>query len=1324
MSSSVALTILSSYMTGYAISRLADPILDAAIEGFREKSSVERAYERALKKWKKNNSVRVIYANNYLVSLSLLGQYIEKGTMPVPELEELCQLFEEELKKDHDTFVFLDSLRSKYLNKVIANIVNRLDSLEQPVITGNRVFSAVPNFIPRSCEPLSGDSDMDRFQNPEKYRPVRLLDLVIKAIGEPSADHKFVLYGDTQSGKTTLIRQLGYELSESGLITPVMYEVKEYKDLVSALPNFDNHQHEYILLIDALDERFRDEERKTLFRELNGYARRYPDLIIILTCRSNFVEPTALSEFRPLSLLDLSWADARMVLQEIGIGSPVHLLAEIEEKGLYEFARKPAELIAIAEIYLSRKRLPQNVGEIMEHLIRRQLTVEREKSIGEYDTPEETLTELEKVATALQLMEQNYLTEAELHALLKQSKYYNMVQRSGLLVQARNEPGYGFVHNSFKEYLVVRLLLSLKDSARLRAFCCYDGSTRIKDSWNNVVLMLLSSVPPSDTLGNSIVGWLNDAQNQKLLVHADPSILPESRRAEICIGMLETYKELGLRMEGSWNSSFYAAFMRFGHSVKLIRYIHENLASSKEFTFHTVNLLHCSRFVNWTLLNSSDKSLVRMLREELYSVFARFLNTVEDPYYIFVPFSNPYFYDLHSLGRLKDLLTDVKSPQLIDEFIDIIVESGLTDSFIDFVMKKGYLVRNYRKNGATHILTRIHVYKAFDSVSTYRGVRMAMIGMCNMDPDNDGFESEDFSRVWKKLVEKADKLSLSDAFMFRRFCQLTAKYRYGERLFSKESMVLSDVFRRRGIDSKMFDRTVRTIFRKTESKTNQDFDYLYARAAYLIDEDKAKRFAIAYHSLEGYGLLSQIGFNADERQRALIEKVSKEDMKEYYTPPRIPDYQEIDRRNFEEMLDYEAFRKKVLGVIDTVSPMTRKDLRKKMELDLDGVLETGRISRYIISFFGHFADKEGNYDLDAARNEINDRDSYDRFILQYVGLKEPTPQILIDTAKKLVLNYVAGGPWPGYQAMKMMMTGRFDIDKKSSLFFLEDSKFVIAYSDGHYHREMTVFEAVSSRDDVSPTEIIDRIGPKLDCEDFYDNDGLLKTALCRFFVKNKLERYLHYCIDWAVDAKSANITHRILEEALNSEILQAALSLPEVIVRFPDGRKPLLLRELYSGKIIGAKEVKDSLEPRLVYMPEESMPDALRLLVGVGSMVALEIVSREERWRIGTERLYFKYSCPEALPYLYGLLAYYYPRDIICHESRSSILESIGTIAVSSEDLFQSVSNEFRSMYKLAPVEYKYLMSYIEDWRKTILQNHTHRYTLSDVINLMLPDNI
>lgn len=1319
MLSSVVLASLSSYIIGYTISKLADPILDAAIEGFQGKSSVERAYDRALKKWKKNNDVRSNYANNYLSSLFLLGQYIEKGAMPVSELEELCRLFEAELKKDHDTFVFLDDLKTKYQEKLLADITHRLDSLEQPEITGNRAFSKVPRFIPRFCEPISDDSGMDRFLNPDKYRPVSLLDLVLKAFGDPGADNKFVLYGDAQSGKTTLVKQLGYELSQSGLISPVMYEVKEYKNLISLLPNFEKHQREYVLLIDALDERFKDEDRKSLFNELNGYARRYPDLIMILTCRSNFIEPAALSEFIPISLLDLGWADAKMVLQEHGIPNPESLLAQIEEKGLYEFARKPAELLAIAEIYLSKNRLPHNVGEIMEHLIHKQLSIERNKLIGEYDSPEESLEELEKVAVALQLMEQNYIKEAELHTLLGTPKSYNLVQRSGLLVQSKNESGYGFVHNSFKEYLVVRYLLSIKDIAQLRSFCCYDGSARIKDTWNNVVLLLLSSVPAGDVLAGSIVNWLKDAENQKLLIHADPGVLPESRRADICIGMLEAYKELGLMLDGSWNSAFYSAFMRFGHSERLIRYIYDNLAASKEYTFHTINLLHCSRFVNWTLLIISNKSLANLLREGLFSVFLRLLNSVEDPYYIFVPFSNPFFYNLSSLKRLNDMMADVEAPKLIDEFIDIVVESGHADNFMDFVMKKGHLVKNYSENGVTHLLTRIHVYKAFESVSSSRGVRMAMIGMCYLDPDDVNFEGEEFSRVWKTLVEKAEDLSLSDAFMYRRFCQLTARSRFGERLFNDGCKVMADYFRKRGIDGQMFDRTVRTIFRRLESKSNYDSDYLYTRASYLIDEEKAERIANEYHSSEGYILLMRIGVNAEPEVYNLIDRIRKEKMPEFYILPKSPDYEEVARRDFEELLDYDAFRTKVLNVIDDIHPLTREDLRKRYRPALDDILESDRISRYVSAYFYHFADESGNYNLEAARKMIEDRDFYDRFILSYDNSDKPRPQIFTDTAKRLVMKCVAGGAWPGYQAMKIMLTGGFEIDKKTALFYLSYSKYAIAYSDGHYHREKNVFDAISSRDDVSPSEIMDIIGPKLDSPDFFDENGLLMASLCRYFVKNKLERYMDYCVKWVVESESINTAYRILEEALESETLQAAFSDPSVIERIPDDRKPLLLKKLYVDKLICEKEVMAYIEPRLDDMPEESMPDALRLLVGMGSIKALNLVNRQERWKNGDFRLYFKYSQPEVLPLLYDLLRHYYPQDIHYHESRSSVLESIGSIAISSEGLFLSVSKELRRIYDSDTVKYKYLMAYVESWQKNMLQSRTRHYSLTDVKELL-----
>ena len=1306
-----------TFIASQVVSKVSDKILDASIKQFQGKDAVEKAYGRAIRRWEKNNSTRHVYANNYLASLALLGKYIDKESIPNPELEELCRIFEEELKKDHETFVFWDNLRSRQQEKERDIIIHLLDALERPVITGCKVFRKIPNFMPRLCEPFSNDSVMDRFMNPDKYRPIPLLDLVIKAIGNEDEDHKFVLYGDAQSGKTTLLKQLGYDLSESRLITPVMYEVKEYSNLASALPNLEGHEREFVLLIDALDERFRDEDRKTLFRELNGYSRRYPKLIIILTCRSNFVEPTALNEYCPYSLLDLTWDDARKVLKDNGINDPDVLLNQITEKGLYEFARKPAELLAIAEIYLSRKRLPNSISEIMEHLVYKQLKTERDKSIGEYDSPEETLVELGKVAVTLQLMEKNFITEADLHSLLS-NKGYNLVQRSGLLVMAKDESGYGFVHNSYREYLVVRHLLKLNDIGQVRSFCCYDDSSRIKDTWNNVVLILLSSVPADGALAKSIVDWLKDTENQKLLVYADTGVLSQTQRAQICIELLQSYKEFGLLLDGSWNSAFYSAFMRFGHSADLIRYIRHELLISEEFNIHTVNLLHCSRFVNWTLLNTSDKTLADALREELYSVLKRFLHSVDDPYFIFEPFSNPYFFDIGSLRRLEGYLKDVDAPNLIDEFISIVTESHHAEDFIDYIIKKGNLVRDYKKkDGATRLLSKHNVYKAFESVTTARALRMALIGMCSFDADDVHIESEEHSPIWKKLVAKAEEKSLSDAFMYRRFCQLTSRSMFGDRLFAKDCTVLADYFRRRGIDDWVFDRTVRMIFRRITSKSIHRTDHLFTRAAYLIDREKAERIADEYHSREGYDVLLKIGFSGEPEQRDFIQRICQEKMPEFYCPPRVPDYKEAERRDLEEFLDYEAFRRKVIYVIETVHPLTKEELRKKTRKTLDRLLESDRISRYVSSFFYSFADDAGNYNLEEVKKYVDDRDFYDHFILRFDYSDKPVPRILIETANKLVLNYAKGGSWPEYNAMKMMMTGAFDIDKKTALFYLSVPSFTVAYNDGNYHREKCVFDVISSRKDVTPAEIMASIGPKLDSAELFDKYGLLQVSLCRYFVKNNLEGYMDYCIKWAIEG-SNNTTYHILEGALEYPVLQNTFSDASVINSFPDEKKPLLLRKLYNSKVISENEILSFLEPRLDFIPEESMPDALRLLVGVGSIKALELVQKDDRWKCYDHRLYFKYSSPEALPFLYELLKYYYPRDMHFHESRNSVLESIGTIAVSS-DYFNSIRDELWKIYNSDNSAYRHLMAYVEDWRKTILQNRSRHYSLSDVKMLL-----
>ena len=211
---------------------------------------------------------------------------------------------------------------------------------------------------------------------------------------------------------------------------------------------------------------------------------------------------------------------------------------------------------------------------------------------------------------------------------------------------------------------------------------------------------------------------------------------------------------------------------------------------------------------------------------------------------------------------------------------------------------------------------------------------------------------------------------------------------------------------------------------------------------------------------------------------------------------------------------------------------------------------------------------------------------------------------------------------------------------------------------------------------------------------------------------------MNYCIKWAIEG-SINTTYHILEEALEFPIIRDAFADASVISRFPDEKKPLLLRKLYNSKVSNENQILSFLEPRLDFIPEESMPDALRLLVGVGSIKALELVQKEERWKCHDHRLYFKYSSPEALPDLYELLKYYYPRDIHFHESRSSVLESIGTIAVSSDEIFESIQKEFWNIYNSDTSTYRHLMAYVEDWRKTILQNRSRHYSLSDVKRLL-----
>ena len=95
---------------------------------------------------------------------------------------------------------------------------------------------------------------------------------------EETSTNKIVLYSSAQTGKTTELKQLCWELQQSGLYLPVSFEVRTNTKLKrDDLPESQYVDgREVVLVIDALDE-VNGQKYEDLLEEIGGYAYEHPE---------------------------------------------------------------------------------------------------------------------------------------------------------------------------------------------------------------------------------------------------------------------------------------------------------------------------------------------------------------------------------------------------------------------------------------------------------------------------------------------------------------------------------------------------------------------------------------------------------------------------------------------------------------------------------------------------------------------------------------------------------------------------------------------------------------------------------------------------------------------------------------------------------------------------------------------------------------------------------------------------------------------------------------------------------------------------------------
>ena len=387
---------------------------------------VEQCYHTALERWCADDAVRQHIAYKYFNDLNQLKEFYSTGKWEKERviLNSLAKFWIEELSKDEDVYHYITtqgiiSIDEK-LDKQTAFLTNQETINGQQIRRGLKTHKAVDGYIRRFCTSDQSENNFIYYVLGKKERHT-LADYVTGV--EETSTNKIILYSSAQTGKTTELKQLCWELQQSGLYLPVSFEVRTNTKLKrDDLPESQYVDgKEVVLVIDALDE-VNGQKYEDLLEEIGGYAYEHPEMKMVLSCRSNFRRERQLELFTELFLEELSIGDARDYAVKHEVNSD-GFMRSISTNQLEDFIKNPFFLSVLIDVYKEKgKQLPKTKAEIYRLFLKScydKEVKEKNVTLSAQHSFEEYVRLLERVALGLSLMNAQSLNKEELRICLQ-----------------------------------------------------------------------------------------------------------------------------------------------------------------------------------------------------------------------------------------------------------------------------------------------------------------------------------------------------------------------------------------------------------------------------------------------------------------------------------------------------------------------------------------------------------------------------------------------------------------------------------------------------------------------------------------------------------------------------------------------------------------------------------------------------------------------------------------------------------------------------------------------------------------------------------------
>lgn len=1261
---------------------------------------VDKGYDQAVEKWSANDKIRKGIIQERYASV---GQLQELYGTPdwyknAAIIGSLIELWASELRDDLDCAHYIQSQEFGSIGDKIDKLTELLQSKTEEVITytgrGRCQHQPVEDYIRRYCASDHNENDFFLYALGNKERHT-LADYVVGLDG--NSCNKYILYSSAQTGKTTELQQLCWELQQSGLFLPVSYEVRRNTNLKREhLPvsQFIG-QKEIVIIIDALDE-VNGQKYEDILEEISGYAYDHPEMKMVLSCRSNYRREKQLDIFKELFLEELSPGDAQdHIEKQLGRRLGKCLIKLIIENQLNDFVRNPFFLNVLIDAFREDSRsLPTTKADFYRLFIEKSYYKEKEDkcvSVSINHSFDESVLLLERIALGMSLMNVQSLGRQELCQCLNNS-LGNLEEclRYDLLRKDEDER-YSFKHNAFREWLVAHYL-NREGLTKAKQFATHPNG-RIKPEWFNIIMLWLSMYGEDrkeDIL--AILDWLKD-KSLDLVIYIDREMLDEKTRNQVFKGLLLEYKSLGIRMSNIMSQD-YKNLLAFGKSEETIRFLIDETKEAVLGTAYYADLICICYFLDWESLERGNKKLT----EELFLVLvdktreALARKSLYDLSFLY--FKNPFFTKTGYFECILDLVKESTHHEAIRSMIELIDLAGKVDEYVDYVLTKECFVHNQREGNTTHIVSRTCIYTTLQKVQDPNSVKRVLAH--HFDGTRSAYHDgqEEYVTMMEAVLRRAgtcikggdaDLAKMLEDYCLRFFNDY--HYHFDRDKLSEALLVaLRQCYQDAGlteIGREAFYGKLDNLFIPQEGKSVQIevIRQTFSMAALWMSEDDVKRDFSLFSSSNCIDMAKASWYREIPYRDVAMCAIELYNGK-YPPPPFITKGRERRRKSFQDFSDYAIFKQLVLEMASGLDKhTTRREYATKLRSLEDGY------NQYAFRFIQNYPNGEDKYDIEGVVKGIKDKGIYEAFFMKEVvalmdnrdpelPISEADRERCVATARLTVLN-LCNGQHPLYfskDAIELMLKGTFEIPTEKLPCLLNYGGFHITRNDSEniIHGEYSLFEYISERvdEETLAPQVIDLLGEIIN----RDNYGL-SFLLSKYLVDNRIEEGYDLAIRFALSGfyMSDHILDLLIKKGIRiNEIKTASIGMT--------ASDRLLCYSLLAKKDGQIKWVKERLEVEFKTYEGYPLKRAVELLVSMGSMEALGYLHHHPELVHESDGFHFNYDNPNAVPSLCFFIGYYYDNHLDGLYLIDSILKSLERIAIKSSDGLLEVNGYLRQL--------------------------------------------